>query len=125
MFKDSGTPVMRREPALKADLESIEGAMVVTPRERIDSAVAPAFEHVVMEAVDRARKRVVVDLATIDYISSAGLRVMLVVAKKSRALGLVFVICGMRPEVLKVFETTGLVSILRIVPDRSTALQSA
>lgn len=110
---------------MKADLELIEGAMVVTPRERIDSAVAPAFERLAMEAVDRARKRVIVDFAAIDYISSAGLRVVLVAAKASRTHNLAFVLCGMRPDVLKVFETTGLANILHIAADRSAALQSA
>lgn len=110
---------------MKADLELIEGAMIITPRERVDSAVAPAFERIAREALHRARKRVVVDFGAIDYVSSAGLRVMLIIAKESRAQNLAFVLCGMRPEVLKVFETTGLVNILRIAPDRSTALQSA
>jgi len=110
---------------MKADLELIKGAMIVTPRERVDSAVAPAFELIAMDAVHRARKRVVIDFSAVDYISSAGLRVMLVVAKESRACNLAFVLCGLRPDVLKVFETTGLAGLLSIASDRSAALRSA
>src|SRR5262245_13374455 len=108
---------------MNADLELIEGAIIVTPRERVDSDVAAAFEQVAMEAVHRARKRVVVDFSAIDYVSSAGLRVMLVLAKESRARDLDFVLCGLRPDVLKVFETTGLAQLLCIAADRTAALQ--
>ena len=51
---------------------------------RIDSATAPDFETSLKGLVERGRKKIVIDLAGCDYISSAGLRAMLATLKLSK-----------------------------------------
>ena len=50
--------------------------------------------------------------------------VVLLAATESRATGVVCVLCGLQPAVLKVFETTGLTRILTSVTDRAVALET-
>lgn len=53
--------------------ERLDGAIVFTPQGRIDGANAAALEATLLAAIDPAVPRVVLDLAQVEYISSAGL----------------------------------------------------
>ena len=98
--------------------------IIVVPRQRIDSIVAFAFEEISEQAVSDATGRVIFDFSTLDYISSAGLRVVLKTAKQCRASGITFVLCGLSPMVAKTFDITGLSGLLTIVSDRAAALDT-
>lgn len=107
---------------MKVDRERAGAAIILVPRERVDSAGAPSFEQLVLDVVREAPAQIVIDLGVVEYISSAGLRVLLVAAKESRSRDIDCVLCAMRPEVRKLFDTTGLSRILTIVADRAAAL---
>lgn len=96
-------------------------ATVLIPVARVDSATAKAFEGRVLQVVNSGTAKIVVDFAELDYISSAGLRVVLVGAKMTRAPRK-FVLCGMKPHIREVFDVSGFAKILNIQPDRSAAL---
>ncbi len=97
---------------------------VVSPRGRIDSNNCKAFEQQLMERITTGATRVVVDLADLDYISSAGLRVLLMGAKRQKAVGARFALCSLKEHIREVFEVGGFTQILEIHVDRSTALQA-
>lgn len=94
---------------------------VLVPVARVDSATAKAFEAKVLQTVNAGSPKIVVDFAELDYISSAGLRVVLVGAKMTRAPRK-FVLCGMKPHIREVFDVSGFAKILNIQPDRAAAL---
>lgn len=96
-------------------------AAVLIPVARVDSATAKAFEGRVLQAVNSGAPKIVVDFCELDYISSAGLRVVLVGAKMTRAPRR-FVLCGMKPHIREVFDVSGFAKILNIQPDRAAAL---
>jgi stage II sporulation protein AA (anti-sigma F factor antagonist) len=64
----------------------------------------------------------VLDFAGLDYISSAGLRMVLVVAKRLKQESGLLVLCGMQPHVHEVFDISGFLAILNVEPTRSEAL---
>ena len=64
----------------------------------------------------------VLDLAGLDYVSSAGLRVLLKAAKEARAAGSRFALAGLRPAVREVFEVSGFFAVLTAYPTRAEAL---
>ncbi|MBI5162970.1 MAG: STAS domain-containing protein [Magnetospirillum sp.] len=101
--------------------ETIGDAVVLIPVARVDSATAKAFEAQVLAAVNTGAPRIVVDFSALDYISSAGLRVVLVGAKMTRAPRR-FVLCAMKPHIREVFDVSGFARILTITPDRAAAL---
>jgi anti-sigma B factor antagonist len=103
-------------------IEEVLGeAVVLAPQARVDSATAKAFEDKVVAAVGSGAVRVVVDFSGLDYISSAGLRVVLVGAKMTKAPRK-FVLCGMKPGIREIFDMSGFSRILAIHADRATAL---
>lgn len=70
-------------------------------------------------------RRVVIDFAALDYISSAGLRVVLMTAKRAKQGKGTLVLCGLQPHVKEVFEISGFLKILEVAPDRLAALAQA
>lgn len=105
---------------MEIKLETFGEATVVIPVARVDSATAKAFEAKVLQVVNAGGPRVILDFSELDYISSAGLRVVLVGAKMTRAPRK-FVLCGMKPHIREVFDVSGFAKILSIQPDRVTA----
>lgn len=101
-----------------------EPAVVFAPHHRVDSSTAKAFEQDLINAVDRGDGYVVVDCSNLDYISSAGLRAVLIGAKGAKEKGGKLVLCGMRGHVRKVFDTSGFSKILPILDSQDAALAS-
>ena len=79
---------------------------------RLDTITAPDLEGKINEAVEDADK-LILDLAKLEYISSAGLRVLLSAAKAMDDNG-EMVVTNVRPEVMDVFEVTGFTDFLNI-----------
>ena len=79
---------------------------------RLDTTTAPALEKKINEEANDA-KNLVLDLNGLEYISSAGLRVLLGAQKKMQKIGSMKVknVCA---EVMEVFEMTGFADILTI-----------
>ena len=75
----------------------LEGITVIAPTGRIDTTTSGPLEEAIRKTVDAGARDLVIDFATVDYISSAGLRVFLVLAKRMRDLKGRLMLCGM-PE---------------------------
>jgi anti-sigma B factor antagonist len=61
------------------------GVLVIAAAGRVDSTTASALEHALLRAIDGGERRLAVDFGSVDYISSAGLRVLLVAARRADA----------------------------------------
>jgi len=83
------------------------GALILKPSRRIDSSSAKAFEDDANALVDAGPKKVVVDASDLDYISSAGLRVILTTAKKAKAAGGGLTIACAKANVKEVLTVSG------------------
>lgn len=79
---------------------------------RLDTTTAPEFEAVLKEELPNAQS-VVLDFEKLEYISSAGLRVLLTAQKEMVKKG-GMVIKNVCPEILEVFEITGFADILTV-----------
>ncbi len=91
--------------------ETIDGSLVLKPSRRIDSSSAQAFEDEAIALVDAGAKKVVIDASDLDYISSAGLRVILTTAKRAKAAGGGLTIACARANVKEVLTVSGFGSI--------------
>ncbi|MBB4845910.1 anti-anti-sigma factor [Paucibacter oligotrophus] len=100
-----------------------QGSQLVSLRGRIDSASAATFEQAVLELFSAPGRRAVLDFAGVDYISSAGLRVVLMVAKRAKQGQGQLLLCGLAPHVREVFEISGFLKIIDTVDERATALR--
>ncbi len=97
---------------------------ILTPKGRLDSATAAAFETEFMAAADGGADRMLIDFSELTYISSAGLRVVLKAAKKMQSKGGRVALCSLGPQIAEVFEISGFssLSIFSIHPERDSAL---
>ena len=81
---------------------------------RLDTATAPMLQDA-MAAVFGEAQQVELDFANTEYISSAGLRVLLVGQKTAQAKGAAMTLTGVSEEIMEVLEMTGFTNILTIV----------
>ena len=79
---------------------------------RLDTITAPALDKTINEDIGDT-KNLVLDVKGMEYISSAGLRVLLAAQKKMQKIGTMKVI-NVCQEVMEVFEMTGFADILVI-----------
>lgn len=96
-------------------------ATVFAGNGRLDSNSSAAFEDALLKVINEATA-VVLDMSGFHYVSSAGLRVLLMAAKKSKAAGNKLVLCGLTPEVKLVFDISGFLALFSIYPTRDDAL---
>ena len=79
---------------------------------RLDTTTAPALDKAISNDIE-GTKKLVIDFKSLEYISSAGLRVLLGAQKKMQKIGSMKVI-NVCEEVMEVFEMTGFADILVI-----------
>ena len=93
--------------------ESIQnGTAIFALAGRLDTVTAPELETKIKNALPGLNK-LTLDLANLDYVSSAGLRVFLSAYKAMKAQGEMKV-CNVKEAVMEVFEITGLSDILTV-----------
>jgi anti-sigma B factor antagonist len=91
---------------------------------RLDSNTSQGFEQKHFQAISDGSKTVVVDFKELDYISSAGLRVILKATKAIKREDGQIMLCSMQDYVKEVFEIAGFDSFLPIVGTMDDALKS-
>jgi len=102
--------------------EAVAGdVLILIPEGRLDSGNAADAEADVLRHLDEGRSRIVLDLGGLDYISSAGLRLVLVAAKRLKQANGKLALCALRPHVREVFDISGFATILTIVETRNEA----
>jgi len=109
------------------DLTSVKigTATVLDAVGRIDSVTAKALEDKLVGLIKEGPRALIIDFARVDYISSAGLRVLLVAAKQSKAVHCKLALCSLKAQVRDVFDISGFGTIITLLPDRDSALAAA
>ena len=90
----------------------------------LDALTAPQLTDYLTKEMGAGHNQLVVDLAGLEYTSSAGLRVMLNAVKEARQHDGDLRVAAVRPTVSKVFEMSGFTSILKFFPDVDAAVKS-
>ena len=91
-----------------------DGKLTLAVEGRLDTITAPRLQDVLIPSINEAIQ-IELDFTKLFYMSSAGLRVLLVGQKVAASKGVSFSICGVSEEVMEVLEITGFVDILNIV----------
>ncbi|MBE6041568.1 MAG: STAS domain-containing protein [Clostridiales bacterium] len=89
-----------------------ESKLVIKLKGRLDTTSAPDLEKEIAEGVDGVTE-LVIDMHELDYISSAGLRVLLKAQRVMNDNGRM-IVTGAGPVILEIFEVTGFADILTI-----------
>lgn len=96
-------------------------ALLVSASGRLDSNTAATLEAVLPARV-QAHEATILNLADVPYVSSAGLRVLLIGAKTAKANGHRLVLTGLSVSVREVFDISGFSSIFVIEADVDSAV---
>ena len=80
---------------------------------RIDTMTAPEAQEALLPMVDNFGS-IILDYEKVSFVSSAGLRVMLMLQKKCNAQGKEMKLIHVKPSIMEVFDMTGFSGMLRI-----------
>ena len=81
---------------------------------RLDTTTAPEFQDVLIPAFGEANE-IVLDFSEVAYVSSAGLRVLLIGEKEAKVRGASMSLTAVSADVMEVFEMTGFSDMLSII----------
>jgi len=98
------------------------GICVAKPDKRIDFSSAEAFQQALQGLLTSSERGLVVDAKEVEYVSSAGLRAFLLVARAASTAGKGFAVCALQTAVKEVFEVSGFSKIITLTDDLKTAL---
>lgn len=91
---------------------------------RLDTTTAKAFEEKILAQIESGDRRFVIDLAQLDYVSSAGLRVFILAAKRLNSANGKIALCSLKDPVREVFDIAGFLSIFSIYGSQDEAIKN-
>jgi anti-anti-sigma factor len=97
--------------------------LLITVEGRMDAVSTPEFEQSMKSWIDEGETMFIIDLAGLEYISSAGLRGILTSVKRLKAEGGQIFLTSLRGTVKEVFEISGFSTIIPIFESVEDALQ--
>ena len=108
---------------LKITAEDLQNKTVLRLNGRVDAPNAPILEKKIEALIAAGKKDVLLDLAGVDYLSSAGLRVFLSATKEMKSQGGHFGLFNLQDEVLEIIKMAGFDKIIKLHDNEKQALQ--
>jgi anti-sigma B factor antagonist len=108
---------------MKIETSVNDSVTVVDLEGNLDTNTSVDVQDHLNGLMDDGVAKLLVDFTKVDFVSSAGLRVLLATAKRLGGIGGSLRICGLNEEVNEVFEISGFSTILDVFPTRNDALQ--
>ena len=102
--------------------ERQDGTLVAEVEGRIDGVTARQFEDTMKSAISEEDAAVIMDLEGVSYVSSAGLRAILLIAKDLWKREAKFALCSLAEPIGEVFDMAGFDKIIKIHGTRAEAL---
>ncbi len=96
---------------------------VIAVSGRLDAMTAPLFETEARKLLDSGAQSVIVDMTDLIFVSSAGLRGILTLAKGLRAVQGEIRFAGLQPAVQEVFTISGFTSLFKLYPNVAEAAE--
>jgi stage II sporulation protein AA (anti-sigma F factor antagonist) len=109
-------------PPIEISVTRHDSAAVVAPSGTVDTRTAPEFERTLLGLAAEGTCRFVVDLGGVTLLTSAGIRVLVMLGKRVRIAEGALALCGLNPHVRSVFEVSGLLPLFTIVGAADEAL---
>lgn len=104
--------------------EQSEGPVaVISVSGRLDNATAPMLGEHLSRALD-TRRGLLIELSRLEYISSAGFRVLLVAGKRARQTDVQVVLSGLSGHVRQLFEVGGFLKLFRVCATRDEGVSA-
>jgi len=109
---------------MEVSIEQQDRVTIVKPAGYVDAVTAGAFAGALNGQLQAGNPSLVVDLDSLEYMSSAGLRVLLSVLKDARRQGGDLRLANAKAEVRQVLEMSGFTKVLQVYPTLAEAVGS-
>ena len=109
---------------MNVSITTVESAIVVTADGELDLLSAPRLDEVLTQGINQANSRLVLDLSAVTFMDSTGLGTVVKALKRCREKNLDFRVVVGSERVRKVFEITGLDSLVALSAALDDALNS-
>jgi anti-anti-sigma factor len=107
---------------MELEEERVGDAFVVTARGRLDGASSSVFADRIGGLITDPQPKLLIDFAEVDFVTSAGLRAVLLVLKKVKAANGSFALCSVQDSVRDVLDISGFTAMLSIHAARSDGI---
>lgn len=104
--------------------EKKENATIFSLKGRLDSATSPEVEKKILEAIAHGAKEVILDFSSLEYISSAGIRVLVHCHKEIEKLNGRILLAGVPKPIENVLYITGFLPYFEVFEGQNQALQA-
>ncbi len=91
---------------------------------RLDAMTSPQLETAMNTWVEKKRNHILIDFSRIDYLSSAGMRLLLSMTKRLRADHGKLALCSIHDDVMEIIKMAGFEQILNIYGSEQEAIKS-
>lgn len=115
---------MDKDETMEIEINDQDTVTILVLRGRLDTNSSAEAENRTLDLIHQGKIRIVFDFSNVEYISSAGLRVVLKAAKHVQAAGGDMAIFGMRDKIREVFEMSGFLKILTVRERREEAVSA-
>jgi len=105
--------------------EQVGGVVVVLVKGRLDSTTSPVLGDRLSQILSVTKVRLVVDFSQLEYISSAGFRVLLQAAKRADQNAAKLVLCGVSGQTRKLFDLGGFLDLFAMTATREEGITAA
>ena len=101
--------------------DSSNGVTAIQFEGNLDTGTAPTAEQHLAGLIEEGANKLLLDFENCEFISSAGLRILLATAKRLRPSGGQLRICSLNETVQEIFDVSGFSSLLSVFPDAEQA----
>lgn len=104
--------------------EQRDGVSILNIKGRVDASVSAQIHEKIMDEIESGCSKMVIDFSDVNYISSAGLRVMIYASKALSKNSGSFSICSLSKNIEKIFEVSGLSTLFSIHDNLDSSLSN-
>ncbi len=109
---------------MKIETNINDGVSVVTIDGRLDTTTSSGAHEHLNGLLDGGAVKIAIDFGKVDYVSSAGLRILLATAKRMNGVDGKLALFGLNESVQEVFDMSGFSSLLNVVASLPEAMSS-
>ncbi len=122
--RPSGRKEMHLSGRVDIQWERKDGVLVAAVIGRIDGSTAQEFHQLLESGIESGDTALLLDLEQLTFISSPGLRVSLIIARKFSEPGKRFGVCTLPPHIRGVITVSGIDQVVAVYESRAAALRA-
>jgi len=103
--------------ALTVEEEEKGDILILHFKGKLDATSSPVAEKKTFEHINKGHHKLIFDFGGVDFLSSAGMRMLLSTTKKLKTLTGILVLCSLHPNVMNVLHMSGFDHVLILVND--------